>query len=127
MNLTWKVPLQTSFQTLRFVFISQNFLTKLEVESLRRLSFIQEIDLSDNPIGNTSNYSEFINLKFDDRFEARRESIQSDSSESESEDWKESVRSIDLNISDSSVEDFQLDEVLEGALPQVAKFTSTGI
>lgn len=99
----------------------------MDVVLLEKMNFIEKIDVTDNPITNTFIYNQFKNVKLDVNSNVQIENDSNDDFESDSEDWEDSAPSSDLNVTDSSVEDLQLDEILESALPQVAKFTSTGI
>lgn len=101
--------------------MSHNFIKEIEQAKIEKLSFVKMIDLTDNPISDTSAFADKKYLRF-----REYNTMSSEEDDSDSEDWELSAPSSELDMSETSEDEMLLDDPLAAALPRVARFTGTG-
>ena len=106
------------------MFIAHNLVSELDPLVLQEMAHIKKLDLRGNPLL-PEQWIECLN--YDNIVVDDTKKIESThNSDSESEDWEESVPSSEIDLSETSDEEHDVHELALAMLPEVSRFAATG-
>ncbi|XP_069698537.1 leucine-rich repeat protein SHOC-2-like [Periplaneta americana] len=114
----------TAVKGMKYVMMIHNHISAISPITFQEIAHLKKLDLRGNSLPSQlviecKNYPNIVTNEED------TETVQQNS-DSESEDWEESVPSSEIDLSESSDDEREVNDIVAAMLPKVSKFAATG-